>query len=59
MGITKNRRKPGFYWVKVGANWEVGEWSEGDYWFLPGLEDKYIDTDLELIKENRLIEPDN
>jgi hypothetical protein len=25
-------RENGFYWVKIGDNWEVAEWAQGHWW---------------------------
>lgn len=48
-------REPGFYWVKIGTTWHVGQWFVTPvycFWLLPGNELPFdISRILEIIEK--------
>lgn len=62
--MSKQNRKPGFYWVKENNRWIVAEYrplyykdNGRNYWYLLGGNNPYIDCDLQEINEQPLLPP--
>lgn len=58
------KRKNGFYWVKFGLEWTIGEYcgdEDDTYWHLIGLspESDLTDDSFEEINENRITQDCN
>jgi hypothetical protein len=46
-----SKRKTGFYWVKLGGIWVVGQLVESEEWFLPGNEVTFSNHEFQEIGE--------
>ena len=54
----KDKRKPGYYWVKMTIAWEIAEWNNNKSWSVIGSEDDWEDSDFIEINEDRIKYPD-
>jgi hypothetical protein len=52
------KREIGFYWVRIGIEWEVCQWA-GSFWICPGLDVEAMPSDdaFASIDERKIINP--
>lgn len=51
-------RIAGFYWVRMGDNWQVARWSsEFELWTLTGIESSFDDGDFDIIHKQIIDRP--